>query len=69
MKAKTISGRAPGPPRMAGKPAGNGGSPKNGQVKAGMSQVKHGTSDAPSPPKPKVGKGGNGQFTPPKGRY
>jgi hypothetical protein len=71
MKFKSMSGKAPGPPRMAAKPAGNGGSPKNGQILSGskQAQAKHGPGDAPSPPKPKVGKGGNGMFKPPKGKY
>jgi hypothetical protein len=70
MKFKSLSGKAPGPPRMAAKPAGNGGSVKNGNVTNGGKPLpKHGPGDAPSPPKPKVGKGGNGQFKPPKGNY
>lgn len=72
MAFKTINGTAPGPgARMATKPAGKGGTAKQGQIMSGSkeSQIKRDGSSVPAPPKPKVGKGGNGQFTHPKGNY
>jgi hypothetical protein len=72
MAFKTMSGKAPGPgARMAAKPAGDGGSPKQGQVLATPTGTlpKHGPGSASGPPQAKVGKGSGGLFKHPKGNY